>query len=311
MRDGERSEDGLDSAGTIKSPERHLSYAKVMQEVHQHHSSRKELYNDIGKLLGKDKFFVAAFFTSFVFDVQLQNADVDMVEEVLQNVDLDGKHLVLILNCPGGDGLAAERLINVCRSYSTDGYTVLVPKQAKSAATMICLGAKRIIMSQTSELGPIDPQIFAGSKWYAAHEIIEAYKELIDKAVSSKGRIDPFLQQLQRMDATQIRWIKSAQELSENIAIKTLSTGVMKGKTETAIRKKIKPFLDPTFTKSHGRPIYHDVATECGLDVQVEKLKGPLWEKVWELYIRLNMAVSTTASKIIETSGDHYEAPAA
>jgi hypothetical protein len=228
---------------------------------------------------------------------------------LLQNADLKGRHLVLILNCPGGDGLAAERLINVCRSYSTNGYTVLVPKLAKSAATMICLGAKRIIMSQTSELGPIDPQIFDGSRWYAAHEIIDAYEELIRKAVSAKGRIDPFLQQLQRMDATQIRWIKSAQELSENIAIKTLSTGVMKGKTQAAIRAKIKPFLDPTFTKSHGRPIYHDVATQCGLDVKVEDLKGPLWEKIWQLYIRLNMAVSTTASKIIESCGDHYEAP--
>jgi hypothetical protein len=41
----------------------------------------------------------------------------------------------------------------------------------------------------------------------------------------------------------------------------------------------------------------------------VEDLKGPLWEKIWELYIRLNMAVSTTASKIIESCGDHYEAP--
>ena len=116
-------------------------------------------------MLGKDKKdkFVVAFFTSFVFDVQLNNGDVDMIEEVLQNSDLKGKHLVLILDCPGGDGLAAERLINVCRSYSTDGYTVLVPKQAKSAATMICLGANRIIMSHTSELGPrLDPQISTG-----------------------------------------------------------------------------------------------------------------------------------------------------
>ena len=289
------------------TPSRQLSYAKVMQEAQQHHSTRKDLYTEIGKLLGEDK-FVAAFFTSFVFDVQLADADVVMLEEVLQNADLKGRHLVLMLNCPGGDGLAAERMINVCRSYSTEGFTALVPKQAKSAATMICLGAKKIIMSNTAELGPIDPQIFDGTKWYAAHEIIEAYEELIKKAISAKGRIDPYLQQLQRMDATQIRWIKSAQELSENIAIKTLANGVMKGTSPAKIKARIKPFLDPTFTKSHGRPIYPDVAKACGLDVQVEDLKGPLWTKVWELYVRLNMAVSTTASKIIESSADHYEA---
>lgn len=289
------------------SPARQLSYVKAMQEAGQHHSTRKQLYGEIEELLGKDK-FVTAFFSSFVFDVQLQNADVDMLEEVLQNAELTGKHLVLILNCPGGDGLAAERVINVCRSYSTNGYTVLVPKQAKSAATMICLGANKIVMSNTSELGPIDPQIFDGTKWYAAHEIIEAYEELVRKARTVKGRIDPYLQQLQRMDATQIRWIKSAQALSENIAIKTLTTGIMKGKKQRTIRSKIKPFLDPEFTKSHGRPIYHDVASQCGLDIQVEDLKGPLWTKVWQLYVRLNMAVSTNTAKIIESCEDHYEA---
>lgn len=288
---------------------RPLTYAKVMQEALQHHSTRKSLYGDIQKLLGEDKFIVA-FFTSFMFDVQLADTDVDMMEEVLQNGDLDGKHLVLILNCPGGDGLAAERVINMCRSYSTNGYTVLVPKMAKSAATMICLGANKIIMSNTAELGPIDPQVHNGARWYAAHEIIEAYEELIKKATFGKGRIDPYLQQLQRMDATQIRWIKSAQALSENIAIKSLSTGIMKGSTPSKIRAKIKPFLDPKFTKSHGRPIYHDVASKCGLDVQVEKLKSPLWTKIWELYVRLNTAVSTNTAKIIESCEDHYEASA-
>jgi hypothetical protein len=265
----------------MSTPSRQLTYEKVLQEAGQHHSTRKQLYCEIQKLLGGDKFFVAAFFTSFMFDVQLIDPDVTMLEEVLQNADMKGKHLVLILNCPGGDGLAAERMINVCRSYSTDGFTVLIPKQAKSAATMICLGAKKIIMSNTSELGPIDPQIFDGMRWYAAHEIIEAYEELVRKAVSGKGRIDPYLQQLQRMDATQVRWIKSAQQLSENIAIKTLATGAMKGKSQAAIKAKIQPFLDPKFTKSHGRPIYPDVAISCGLDVQVEDLSSPLWTKVW------------------------------
>ncbi len=35
----------------------------------------------------------------------------------------------------------------------------LVPRNAKSAATLICLGAKEIHMGVMSQLGPIDPQI--------------------------------------------------------------------------------------------------------------------------------------------------------
>src|SRR5437763_49267 len=143
MEDGLIMQDSMMSTPALLRP---LTYTKVMHEALQHHATRKELYRDIQNLLGPDK-FLAAFFTSFVYDITLNNSDVDMLEEVLQNVDLKGKHLVLMLNCPGGDGLAAERVINVCRSYSTNGFTVLVAKQAKSAATMICLGANKIVMS--------------------------------------------------------------------------------------------------------------------------------------------------------------------
>jgi hypothetical protein len=78
-------------------------------------------------------------------------------------------------------------------------------------------------MSKTAELGPIDPQIkVAEGVYYAAHEIIESYNDLVTKANKTKGNLDPYLQQLYRFDATQIRWIKSAQDLSKSIAISVL-----------------------------------------------------------------------------------------
>jgi hypothetical protein len=39
------------------------------------------------------------------------------------------------------------------------GFTAIVPSYAKSAATMMCLGAKQILMNEGSELGPLDTQI--------------------------------------------------------------------------------------------------------------------------------------------------------
>ena len=60
-----------------------------------------------------------------------------------------------MINSPGGSGLAAERMINVLRSYSGIGeYWAIVPAKAKSAATMVCLGASKILMGPASELGP-------------------------------------------------------------------------------------------------------------------------------------------------------------
>ena len=87
----------------------------------------------------------------------IDDSDSTMIEEVLRNLDLSNG-LALIINSPGGDGLAAERIINVCRKYSkTNEFWAIVSDKAKSAATMVCFGASKILMSETSELGPIDP----------------------------------------------------------------------------------------------------------------------------------------------------------
>jgi ATP-dependent protease ClpP protease subunit len=274
---------------------------------------RKVLYSKIESQLGKDKKLVS-FFTTFQWPVQLENRDADMMEEVLHNTVHGEKELVLVINCPGGDALAAERMVNVCRSFSKDGkFSVIVPKMAKSAATMVCLGAENIGMSPTSELGPIDPQIkVAEGTYYAAHEIIESYNDLITKANRTKGNLDPYLQQLYRFDATQIRWIRSSQDLSKSIAINVLKSGVMKGKTDKQIAAKIKPFLLPEFTKVHGRPIYADVAQKCGLNVTMYEIDSPLWKDVWELYVRCNYMVETLSTrmvKLVESEEEHFHVP--
>lgn len=173
---------------------------RIVDEIHQGHRTRAELYKQIENEIGPGH-RVVAFFTSFTWPVVIQDSDADMVEEMLRTTLLskDDK-LVLILNSPGGDPLAAERIVHICRSYSRDGnYTVIVPKMAKSAATMISLGASEIWMSTTSELGPIDPQIpvkLEGEtrhRYVAAHEIVNSYNELMEKANKTTGQIAPYL----------------------------------------------------------------------------------------------------------------------
>lgn len=235
-----------------------------------------------------------------------------MIEEALRKYD-DDRELILIINSPGGEGIAAERIVNVCRSYSAGGkFSVIVPKRAKSAATMICFGAQQIIMSKTSELGPVDPQIVVSNdkgqpiSVHAAHEIIESYDSLMATANKTKGQVAPYLQQLARFDARDIRRIKSAQDLSESISIKSLKTGVMSGMSEKAIAKKIRPFLDPKYTKMHSRPIYYDIAQTAGLPIKFYPPKSDLWRLVSALYTRLNHYCTNHASKVVETLDDVY-----
>ena len=294
------------------------AFQNVLEEVHQGHSRRKALYLKLEDAISagsSSKYMVVALFTSFKFPVILSGKDADMLEGVLQNSDIGDRQLILLLNSPGGDALTAERIINICRNYGREGFSVIVPKMAKSAGTMICLGAKEIGMSPTSELGPIDPQILINDesgnpiRYQAAHEIIESYEELMKKANSSRGRIEPFLQQLNRFDARDIRNIQSAQELSETIAISSLKSGNFNNLSIAQIKQKIKPLLDPKHTKVHGRPIYYDTAKKCGLNIRLFDLKSEAWQTVWNLYVRLDYFVSSKATKVIESVEDSFIVP--
>lgn len=62
----------------------------------------------------------------------------------------------LFLYSGGGDTMVPWRLISMIREYC-DRFSVLVPYKAHSAATMIALGADEIVMTDLSELSPIDP----------------------------------------------------------------------------------------------------------------------------------------------------------
>lgn len=232
-----------------------------------------------------------------------------MLEGVLQKTELK-QGLALFINSPGGDGLAAERIIRICRSYSGTGeYWAVVPGKAKSAATMACFGASKIFMTPTSELGPVDPQLLLrGGGRMSAFNVVQSYEDLFGRATRAKGNLEPYLQQLQKYDARQIQEFKAQLDLAEDIAVRALQTGMMKGKSKAEIRKKIKTFLTPEQTKTHGRPIYRDEARTCGLAIEDAEPKDKPWPKCYELYIRTNNYVLTQASKCIESEETSYQA---
>lgn len=64
----------------------------------------------------------------------------------------------LWLDSPGGDANAAYKLFLYLRSKCSC-LRVIVPEYAKSAATLITIGADVIYMSESAELGPLDAQI--------------------------------------------------------------------------------------------------------------------------------------------------------
>ena len=91
-------------------------------------------------------------------------------EELIYDAD-PAEDLHLILATPGGDGETAVRLARSAQARCRE-FTVIVPDQAKSAGTILALGAHHILMGPTSDLGPIDPQFPIGSDLVSAKDII-------------------------------------------------------------------------------------------------------------------------------------------
>lgn len=67
--------------------------------------------------------------------------------------------ILLVIHSRGGRIEPAYLISKTCMKHSAAKFVVAVPRKAKSAATLIALGANEIHMGLMSELGPIDPQI--------------------------------------------------------------------------------------------------------------------------------------------------------
>jgi Serine dehydrogenase proteinase len=64
----------------------------------------------------------------------------------------------LFIYSNGGSGTVPWRIVSLIRQYSKD-LAVLVPSHAFSAATLMALGADKIVMHKMGCLGPIDPSV--------------------------------------------------------------------------------------------------------------------------------------------------------
>jgi hypothetical protein len=80
---------------------------------------------------------------------------------MLVATELRGKsfpELDIVLHTPGGHIETAYKIVKLLRQHAKK-VNVIVPSYAKSAGTLICLAGENLIMSSTSELGPLDVQI--------------------------------------------------------------------------------------------------------------------------------------------------------
>lgn len=279
----------------------------INAEVKQGYELRKSLFSKISKHF--ENRYVVSLYTKFESQAMIGDDDAEMLGALLggSKKAIEIK-LLFLIHSTGGNPLAAEKIIKVLSEFSDNDYWVLVPGTAKSAATMICLGANKIILSPTSELGPIDLQVVHGKGLISAHSIITAYDKLIEQGINlnKNQRIEPILQQLQGFSPPQIEHFRRINKLSSDMAQKVLKRGMFMNLTVAEIKKLINIFIDPESSKVHGRPIYYSDIKEIDKDnrfnLELIKTNSDIWQIITEYHTRVVTHLRVTKNvKLIES----------
>ncbi len=146
-------------------------------------NTRKKLIEQIERLRNSK---VITYVTSSRpgINSDIESADLRYFHEHLKKIQDQTKNIDLFLYSFGGEMETAWNLVNLIHEY-TENFSVLIPFHAHSAATLIAVGAKEIVMGKMATLGPIDPTIkLKGGKLHGLEfstEDIDSYYEFIQK----------------------------------------------------------------------------------------------------------------------------------
>ena len=210
---------------------------------------------------------------------------VTLFEETLYDAD-PSRDLHVMLVTPGGDSETAIRLVRQAQSRCRE-LTVLVPDQAKSAGTLFALGAHRILMGPTSDLGPIDPQFLLPGGSLAPGKAIIAAVDEAERRIQENPETYPLhASLLSDISALLVQQARSALARASDQLREALSC-----QPNRSVEDVIKlandlhaPLIgDP---QSHGVIISADHASRIGLPVQKANPDENQWRTIWRLWTK-------------------------
>ena len=247
----------------------------------------KEIQDTVTALSAKWK---AAVYPLFIpNDADINHSIVsDVFDDLRDKLAPPKDPLYVVVNSGGGDIHAAYHLAQLFRQYAKGGkVTFVIPRWAKSAATLLACGGVNVLMSPIAELGPVDPQIeeFNGLdrrlEKYSPLQM-EATMELIRKEFrEGEERLAKGLLQRLQFPLT-LGGIKRSSDIAVVYIVRLLKTGMFAGEADAeATSLRIAKRLVESY-EDHGFCIESREALELGLKIEV--LKGEELDLAWKLY---------------------------
>lgn len=208
--------------------------------------------------------------------------------DLLHNLKLDDD-LDLLLHTPGGDVDAAEKLINLVHTKVGAGsLRVIVPDFAKSAGTLMASGANKILMSDSSELGPIDPQVRfddgQGNRiWHSVLDFLDAYRQWAEALRRDPN--DPVARMMiAKFHPATVRMFETVRDRARSFAETQLKKWMFQNNPNGNFSQTAADLIDNKKWQSHGQMIGADDALQIGLEVEKLDPSSEIWRNYWQLY---------------------------
>ena len=257
---------------------------------------RQDLIKSLEQLLGGRKILCYICGRNTEIDRDDTAGFVDLLHNICAGDKID-----LVLHTGGGDIDAAEKLIKLIQArVGADGHIrAIVPDYAKSAGTIMALGAHAILMSDSSELGAIDPQFWlkdgkGNDICYSALQYLAAYKQ--HEEALKRDRDDPVAQLMfDKFDPVLVRKFEGIRDRARSLA-------------EDLLKRRSLPYttivsnlMDIARWRSHNQMISAADAFEIGLPIENIATDSDVWRKYWELTCLQRLAIEDS-QKIFESA---------
>lgn len=217
--------------------------------------------------------------------------------------------LTLVLHTPGGEISGAQALMSYLHT-KFEFIETIVPTYAMSAGTMMALGSHNVVMGRQSQLGPIDAQIFTGTRQVSAGAVLSQFDAARQDILNDARSAHYWAPILQSMGPALHQEAKYALEYGQRLVTEWLTNRMCAGRgnpQEDASR--IANYFNTTEQhKHHGRRIDREECRNLGVTVEELEPNQPLQEAVLTLYHFMTLFFETSpATKLwMNQEGRHW-----
>lgn len=152
----------------------------------------------------------------------IDDSDLDSVFSSLKRSNpKKERNVCLILLSQGGSIEPAYQISKLCKQWSSSKFVVVIPRYAKSAATLVALGADEIHIGPLGQLGPIDPQL-GGLPALGVSQALQTIAQLAEKHPGSAIMFAEYLKRV--LTVEQIGYCDRIAQSASQYAHRLLST---------------------------------------------------------------------------------------